>query len=318
MKNSPLILFLFCVFISAAQPIPSEDEKIRFLVTFSKQAKITFGDDDFTQIFFFVVPESAKDPVYIRIFDADAGGKNDESTGAFNSKTKFSVYGGKGAHSAKDSRLNSPTGNYKAGIELGTKTFAESTEYDDKWFTFGPFNPVEGELQPEFGGYVFKIIVEGVEGDDGNLYKMFLSKNKDNNVSIEGGNSFSYEKTFRLEDAENSVSHIYPFIGANVVAVQVNIFDYDDEGIIRTVTVAKKGVVSKSNTDGTWSKIDLEIVGEEINTSMDIQFIKKKKIRNNNVVVYITNQYKELMPFFTIPIGGVPKYKYKIGVKQGK
>jgi hypothetical protein len=34
------------------------------------------------------------------------------------------------------------------------------------------------------------------------------------------------------------------------------------------------------------------------------------------MVFYITNQYGELMPFYTVPIGGVPKYKYKIGVKR--
>jgi hypothetical protein len=318
MKSKLLLFYLVWAFCSSAQPVPSEDEKIRYLVTFSKQAKITFGDDDFVQVFFFVVPENSKDPVYIRVFDPDVGGKNDENRGGFNSQTSFSVYGGKGVHSDKDAKLNSPAGNYKAGIELGSKTFNADGAFDDKWFTFGPFNPVEGELQPDYGGYVFKIIVEGLEGDDGNLYKMFLSKNKDNNVSIEGGNSFSYEKTFRLDDLENSIAHIYPFIAANVKTVQVNVFDYDDDGIIRMVTVAKKGVIANSKTDGTWSTVDLNVVDEELNTSMDIQFIKKKKIKNNNVVVYITNQYKELLPFFTIPIGGVPKYKYKIGVKPGK
>ena len=314
--------FLFLLLLSSAsafsQPVPSEDEKIKFLVTFSKQAKITFGDDDFVQVFFFVVPEKTIDPLYIRIFDAEVGGKNDENRGGFNSKTSFTIYGGKGAHSSKDAKSNSPSGNYKAGIELGHKTFGAAGEHDDKWYTFGPFNPVEGELQSDFGGYVFKIIVEGLDGDDGNLYKMFLSKNRDSNVSIEGGNSFSYEKTFRLDDENNSIAHIYPFITSNVKTVQVNIFDYDDEGIIRMVTIAKKGVLANSKTDGTWSTIDLTVEEEELNTSMDIQFIKKKRIKNNNVVVYITNQYKELLPFFTIPIGGVPKYKYKIGVKPGK
>lgn len=318
MKKELTLFFLLIVFFTAAQPVPSEDEKIKFLVTFSSQAKNTYGDDDFVQIFFFVVPEQHKDPVFIRIFDPDAGGKNDENRGGFNSRTSFTVYGGKGVHSAKEAKTNTPTGNYKTGIQLATAAFGADADYDDKWYTFGPFNPVEGELQKDNGGYVFKIIIEGLQGDDGNLYKMFLSKEKERNVAIEGGNSFSYEYAFRLSDEENSIAHIYPFIASNVTAVQINIFDYDDDGIIRTVTVAKKGVISKSAADGKWSLIDLAIVQEELNTSMDIQFIKKKKTRNNNAVVFITNQYKELLPFYTIPIGGVPKYKYKIGIRPGK
>jgi len=34
------------------------------------------------------------------------------------------------------------------------------------------------------------------------------------------------------------------------------------------------------------------------------------------VVVNVRNQYGELLPFYVIPIGGVPKYKYAIEVKK--
>ncbi len=198
---------------------------------------------------------------------------------------------------------------------LGSYTFANEAKYDNEWFTLGPFNPAEGELQPENGGYIFKLIIEGIEGNDGNLYKLFLSSEKDNNTKVEGGNAFCYEYTFRLDDNVGYVSHIYPFIPKNVVSVEINIFDYDNEGIIRTVTVAKKGEIAQSPTEGTWSTVKLPVVKDELNTSMDIQFIKKDPIKNNNVAVFITNQYGELLPFYTVPIGGVPKFKYKIVAK---
>ena len=49
-----------------------------------------------------------------------------------------------------------------------------------------------------------------------------------------------------------------------------------------------------------------------------IEFIKKKSppVRNNNVVINVRNQYNELLPFYVIPIGGVPKYDYNIAVKR--
>lgn len=298
-----------------SQPVPSEDEKIPYISTFSKSAKVSFGDDDYLQIVFFVVPEKSNEPFYIRVFDPGVGGTIDEKNMAFNSKTKFSFYGGKGAHSTKDAKGNSPTGNYKSGVFLSSKTFGDEADYDGQWYVFGPFNPKEGELQPDFGGYVFKLVVEGFEGDDGNLYKLFLSSQKDKNVKVEGGNAFYYEITFRLEETNNSVAHVYPFIQNGVISCEINVFDYDNAGMIRIVSVAKKGEVFASVTEGVWSQLKFPITEKEINTSLDIQFINKKEVKNNNVALYITNQFGELMPFYSLPIGGVPKFKYKIGVK---
>lgn len=179
----------------------------------------------------------------------------------------------------------------------------------------GPFNPQEGELQPELGGRVLKIVVEGLEGDDGNLYRLFLSSQENENATVEGGNGFAYEYSFRLADNKGSVSHLYPFVTQNVTAVKIKIFDYDNDGVVRVVSVAKKGEINNPGKEGSWMESTHKITKEEINTSLDVQFIKQKDIKNNNIVVFISNQYGELMPFFTSPIGGIPKYAYKIGVK---
>lgn len=300
---------------SIAQQAPSMEENIPFLCTFSKGADKSWGDDDNVQIIFFVIPTTEKSPVYIKIFDPNTGGKHDEGHGTFNSKTRFSVFGGAGAHSSEDAKKHDPVGNFKSGVQLATKTFGDEAEYDDKWFTMGPFNPVEGELQPDAGGYVFKVVIEGLDGDDGNLYRLYMSSSKTENKAIEGGNMFTYEYSFRLSDVKNSVSHLYPFITSNLVAVKVNVFDFDNDGIIRLVSVAKRGDIAKTSGDAEWAVNTHEVVAQEFNTSFDIQFIKQKDAKNNNIVVFITNQYNQLMPFYTSPIGGIPKYKYKIGVK---
>lgn len=299
-----------------AQPVPSAEENIPYLVTFGKSADITWGDDDFVQIFFFSVPKERKEPFYIRVFDPETNGKFDELHNNANTKTKFSIYGGKGCHTNDDAKLTNPKGNFKSGIYLKGKEFKDESEYDNKWYSFGPFNPTEGELIPELGGYIFKIVIEGTEGDDGNLYNMYLSANKENNIKVEGGNSFTYEYSFRTADAVGSVSHIYPFVTPNVTAVKVNSFDFDEEGKIRIVSVARKGDFSETSQNGNWKVSSHPIVKEEINTSLDIQFLKTTAKKNNNLVVFITNQYGTAMPFFTAPIGGVPKYSYKIVPKK--
>ena len=317
MKRFFNVLLFTLVFNNSfyGQIMPSPYENIPFLVTFSKSSDKTWGDDDNIQIYFFSIPQDIKTPFYIRIYDADNGGKYDENRNGFNSKTKYSVYGGKGAHSNTASKETDPNGNYNSGILLNTKTFGEDPQNDDKWFNFGPINPTEGELQTEVG-YLFKLVVEGTDGDDGNLYRLSLSSQKDDNVKVEGGNIFTYEYCFRTSDAAGSVSHLYPFVTKGIISVTIDVFDYDDEGIIRIISVAKKGEVTKLEKSENREKSIHKIVDDEINTSLDVQFIKNKVSKNNNITVSITNQVGGSLAFYAMPIGGVPKYKYRIKVSK--
>lgn len=315
-----LCLGLFIIIYAniKAQPVPSLDENIPYLVTFSKNCPKSWGDDDFSQAFFFVIPKDFKSPVYIRVYDPDVGGDIDEINGVWNSKTQFSIFGGKGCYTDKDAQETDPIGNYKSGVLLATKTFGNDAQWDKKWYTFGPFNPTEGEFVEKFNGYIFKIIADGIEGDDGNLYRYFLSTAANENKPVEGANAFSYEYTFRMWDNPDEVSHIFPFVDDKTITVKISNFDWDNDGIIRIVSVARRGQLCQISGDDEWKECEFKIFEEEKNKSLDIQFIKykDKPVKNNNVVVNVRNQYGELLPFYVIPIGGVPKYNPSIGVKK--
>ena len=305
------------VFASFGQPAPARVENIEYLVTFGNKADKSWGDDDYCQTFFFVVPQSYTKQVFIRVFDPDCGGTIDEQKGDFDTKTKFTVFGGKGAISDKDAVKTNPIGNYRSGTILATKLFGVNEKYDGKWYTFGPFNPTEGELVPAYGGYVFKLICQGVSGNDGNLYKYYLSMMPDKNQKIEGGNAFTFEYSFRMHDDPMQISHIYPYADNRTVAIKQSNFDWDNDGFIRIISVAKKGEMISASKDNNWAHSDHDLKDEEKNSTLDIQFIKSRSspAKNNNVVFYVTNQYGEYLPFYTVPIGGVPKYKYSIGVR---
>jgi len=135
---------------------------------------------------------------------------------------------------------------------------------------------------------------------------------------VEGANAFAYEYSFRMWDDPNQVSHIYPYIDDKTISIKESNFDWDDDGILRIVSVARKGQIVKTSGNDNWANEETKIRDEEKNTSLDIQMIKNKAnpVKNNNVVIFVTNQYGELLPFFTIPIGGVPKYNAKISVRQ--
>ncbi len=312
------IIFISFVVVLHAQPVPAGDENIPYLVTFGPKAETSWGDDDFSETFFFLIPKDFKEPIFIRVYDPDCGGAVDEQNGDFDTKTMFSVYGGTDCYSNKDAQGTQPEGDYKSGNLLATKTFGVNPKYDDNWYTFGPFNPTEGEFVTKFDGYIFKIIADGLTGNDGNLYRYYLSTKYDENKPVEGANAFAYEYTFRMWDNPNEVSHIYPYVDDKTLTVKLSNFDWDNDGFIRTVSVARRGQISKVSGEDNWAEDEFKILDEEKNTSLDIQFIKRKSppVINNNVVVNVRNQYGELLPFYVIPIGGVPKYKHSIAVKK--
>ena len=284
-------LFLFSVTagpnMAVAQSVPPANSNIPFLVTFGKQASKNYGVDE-----------------------------HDEIYNGVNTKTKFSVYGGKGCWSDPDAQLTEPTGNYKAGTLLDSRSFGESDKYDNEWYSFGPLDPKEGEYIEEFKGYVFKIIAEGTEGDDGNLYRYFFSRGPNANIAIEGANAFGYEWTFRMPAERNAVCHLYPYINDDVVSIQQLNFDWDDDGIIKIVSYEKKGEWVEMSNEANWKSSTHQILPTERNSSLDIQFVKtKEKAKaNNNVCFSFKNQYGEFMRFYTIPIGGVQRFKYSNGL----
>lgn len=297
-----------------AQSVPAEDENIPYLVTFGSDGDTSWGDDDFCQIFFAKVPKSFKNPIYIRVYDPDTGGELDEQKEEWDTRARFSIYGGEECWTHEDAKNIDPVGNYKSGILLNTETFGEQAKYDEDWYVFGPFNPQEGEWVKKLEGYIFKIIAEGVEGDDGNLYRYFISSEKNESKEIEGGNLFTYEYTFRMWNNQNNVSQIYPYIDDETTAIQIRNFDWDNDGFIRLVSVAKNGLLCTVTGEDEWAKDRFPVYEAERNSSMELQFIKNRKelVEDNNVVVIVQNQYGENLPFYVVPIGGIPVYQPKI------
>jgi len=325
--SSYKLLFTIMVLVSGmapfllGQPVPGKDENIPFLVTFGKEGKTSWGDADFNQIFFFTIPKDYGKPVYIRIFDPDCGGQHDEIQGDFNSRTLFSVYGGKGVDPEKNPEsqgLEKGLNNYKGGNMLASKVFGTEARYDNKYFTFGPFNPTDGDYNLKWDSYIFKIVCEGIAGDDGNLYRYFLSSDPDNNIPVEGANAFTYEYTFRMWNDFRSVAHIYPYIDTGIVYTQQDNFDWDNDGKILVVSRYKQGISVEISNEDNWAKSKFLIVPEEWNSSLDFQFHKRQGelVKNNNVVIIIRNSRGEAMPFFSSPIGGVPKYEPQKNIKQ--
>ncbi len=304
------ILFSMLVF---GQVVPSKYENVDFLLTFGQGSTPSWGDDDHVQIYFFVVPQTETRPIYIRVFDPSTGGEHDTKNGVFDTQTLFTIYGGQGAYSQKEARMINPVKGYDKGRIIDRRRFSNESSFDNKWFSFGPINPKEGEYSKEMKGYVFKVICKGLTGNDGNAYRYALSYKSDVNLPVEGGNVFTYEMCFRLKPGVKQTAHVYPFINKDVVSIAQFNFDADHDVNMRLTSVTKKLHYVKESGNGEWAHSIHKIDEGEKNTSVDFQLIKKTDAYND-MTIYFLNQYNEAVPFFSTPIGGVPKYKYKIDV----
>lgn len=316
MKKLVKIHLLFFCSIQAlfSQVVPNEIENIEYLVTFGKNGDTSWGDDDFVQVYFFSIPENHKKPFYIRIYDPDTGGSIDELKGNADTKTRFSFIGGKGTYTKYETRLQSKQSDYLAGNLLESREFGNSAEHDSQWYTMGPFFSVQGELIEAEKAYYFKLVAEGTAGDDGNLYKYALSTNPEKNVEVLGSNAFTYSYTFRVPEDPNRVTHIYPFITNDVVSIEVHNFDFDEGGKAYVYSVTKNRHPVTTGGDDQWAFSKHPIDPQEKNSSIDIQVINNGMV-NNNIVIFITNQLNRPIPFYTIPIGGPPKYKYNVSLE---
>jgi hypothetical protein len=319
-----LILIIFSSVLTGGkiigQAVPGKDENIPFLVTFGKNGETSWGDDDFNSIFFFTIPKDYNKQFYVKVFDPDCGGENDEIQGFFDSKTMFSIYGGKGVDPDKNlaSRGLKNGENYKQGNLLASRVFGNDPGYDNGYYSFGPFNPSEGDYNEKWKSYIFKIVCEGISGDDGNLYRYFLSRDANSDLPIEGANAFTYEYTFRMWNNIKSVSHIYPYVDTGIVSIKQRNFDWDDDGVILVVSTYKQGIpLPISNEDDEKISI-IPVEQAEIGKSLDFQFHKKQEflVRNNNVVVSLENQRGDALQFFSSPIGGVPVYQPVMTIRK--
>jgi len=303
-----------------SQAVPGKDENIPYLVTFGKNGETSWGDDDFYSVFFFTIPKDYNRQFYIKVFDPDNGGEIDEIQGLFDSKTMFSVYGGKGVDPDKNlaSRGLKNGENYKQGTLLASKVFGNETTYDNKYYAFGPFNPNEGDYNEKWKSYIFKIVCEGITGDDGNLYRYFLSREAGSELPVEGANAFTYEYTFRLANDTKSVAHIYPYVDTGIVSIKQRNFDWDNDGVILVVSTYKQGLPLPVSNENDEKVSVIAVEPAEIGKSLDFQFHKKQGdlVRNNNVVVSLENQRGDALQFFSSPIGGVPVYQPVLGIRK--
>ncbi len=196
------------------------------LVTFGSDAQQYEGDHDFRQSIRISVPATAG-PLFLRVFDPDVGGAFDEPQRGFNTRTQFSLYGAGGVPRL----FRDADGIVQEAIEgepLATASFGTDAELDGRWITLFPINVVQG--RDDGPSREFILAVEGLSGDDGNVFDIAISRSELQNEPLEGVRLTSLAPTFQITE-EGEYAELRFVVPQNAETLIVENFDSAGAGI---------------------------------------------------------------------------------------
>jgi len=224
-------------------PAPDTTLASSYLVTYGAEASAAEGDDDQVQIIFFALPDTCTDDLYFRVFDADTGGGglledvDRPASLPWSTAITYTLRGYTGTYSYAGARQSHPgASGIGSGTVLSQVVVGDDSAYHGNWdLVFGPYQVSDGEAA---GSYrVFKLSVEGAEGDDGNFYNVALSTDPASNTPPAHSLVFAYAWTFSLPKTVSERPALYPFAPPGLTTLEQQNWDMDYNGGGNTMTL---------------------------------------------------------------------------------
>lgn len=206
------------------------------LVTFGPEADPGKGDDDFKEVVAIRVPQSIAQPLYLRIFDPDVGGAEDEPTGPWNTRTRFALIG------------KAPAG-VPGAQPLAEGVFADDPTTDGRWHTLARFAPEQGESVA--GDAVFTFTAEGLAGDDGNLYDLALSTDPKVNRPLTGVSLSARRPTLSIPPGTDRYAEVRFTVPPGTKGFSLRNFDLDSAPA-RLERPFAKPVTLRASEEAVW------------------------------------------------------------------
>ena len=262
-------------------------------ITYGVGAHPQEGDPDRRQAFYFTVPANFGKPLYVRLFDPESGGKYDQiTTRGPNTTTRFTVFGGKGADASRFARLERISHQEEIlGTPLLRKEFKDDPELDDAWTTLGSVMPEQGELVE--GRYLFRLLVHGLGGHDGNVFDFAISTSETENIRPEGMRLYTYGPTTRTP-IEGMITELRFKIPDDAESLTVGTFD----GAAAEVLLQQRFQQTPLNTSGQneWKTTPLVLTGSDRGTDGAITLQGGDEVPND-ATFYVANQDGKPVPF---------------------
>lgn len=276
--------------------IPPENSNINYLYAFGPDGKKGYGAKKEPQVVFLRVPADYSGTIEISVYDPDVGGYIDEKSGKWDTETSFSIFGGEKAYSSIAGVSEANITDFRQGVLLAQKTFGEDKAYDRQDYSFSPIDVSKGE---KIGDYrYFKIIVEGVTGDDNNVFSL--------NVSPEYIEAFGQALNLRLSEKRGQKMALYPEIPLGVSSIVEYNYDLDSNGGDIELISATKGYRIKGSGSGVWENTKVDVDSSDAGKRW-VYEITKATQPNANMSMYLTTGDGKAIPVFFGPGIGGPK-----------
>ncbi len=276
-----------------------------YISTFGPAAPSTEGDDDHIQVIYFELPDTAPSDLYVRIFDADTSNEHDvrdRILNVFNTVMTYTLRGGPGAYVVA---LDDNPSVVTAGQMITQVVVGADGALNNAWLTL-PITLSQGE---QIGGLrVFKLVVQGAAGDDGNGYHVILSAASDSNVIVTGARVFAFEWCVVLPGAGDEVT-VYPYVPSGANTIVQNNFDFGrsagDDITITTPTRFLPDILQSQNDGGPVDE-NLEAFGDEGAATWSARYVTGGSPVNNSFSLWFQDSANAPLAVFTAPTRTAP------------
>ena len=276
---------LACVLLlGAGGAAPALAQETPLSVIYGPTASTAEGDHDYRELIFLSVPASLEDRLYLRIFDPDTGGDHDLAYGGSeDTETRYALSGGEGALSAVAALLDPGAEDLASGELIREANFAASGALDGKWLTVASFRPDQGELVGD--RRVFRLLVEGLAGDDANLYAATLSLRDRRNLAPDGLEVVAFAPTVRMPDDE-SITELRFMVPPDADRLVLHNFDVANGDV--TLATALRSVPLGASGQNEWRETEVAMLERERGQPAAITFAGGQEIPND-ATFYITD-----------------------------
>ncbi len=257
-----VILLLFTLLTTALSNGLAQDQ-INF-VAYGPEALIVEGDDDFLQIFFIAVDAKSVSNLSLQLFDPECEGEFDTKYGEYNSQFSFRLFGGRRVFSDPRIKTTHPESYViDEGTLLSELTTGSEKSTDGRWITMKEFTPAEGERIDD--KYYFKLVVEGMEGNDANVFNVRVVSS-DNNDSVM---IFNYCPTVRIVERSKPIQ--MRFVAPADEPVSFHNFDADGKALY-VITPFRSDMMLTSSGEGNWRANGVKFLDIEKENICALQF----------------------------------------------
>lgn len=199
-------------------PAAAVDGEPPLSVVYGPKASTAEGDSDFREVLLVSVPAGGSQPLFLRVFDADTGGAHDTIAGGrADTVTRFTVYGGDGASVLPTDPSAAPTASLVARRDVG-----DEPAFDGRWATVVALDPRKAETVGDRA--FFRLEVEGVAGNDGNVLTVAVSERDTRQATPAGLRIEAVQPTVRVPD-KRGVTQLAFALPAAAETVTVRNFD---------------------------------------------------------------------------------------------